>query len=104
MQNLKIFGIASGFIAATLIGGTLISAVAAAPSPSSSPAANSAVANPADLAGYCATWQQTFASQLGVSVDELVPAAKAATLAAIDQAVKNGDLPADVATELKSHV
>jgi hypothetical protein len=104
MQNLKTFGIASGFVAATLIGGTLISAVAAAPSTPSSPAANTTVANEADLAGYCATWQKTFASELGVSVEELVPAAKAATLAAIDEAVKNGDLPADVVAELKSHI
>ena len=104
MQNLKIFGIASGFVAATLIGGTLISAVAATPSTPYSPAAADALANETDLASYCATWQQTFASQLGVSVDNLIPAAKAATLAAIDEAVKKGDLPSDVATELKSRI
>jgi hypothetical protein len=104
MHNLKTFGIASGFVAATLIGGTLISAVAAAPSTTSSPATADALANGADLAGYCATWQQTFASELGVSVDELAPAARAATMAAIDEAVNNGDLPSDVATELKSRI
>jgi hypothetical protein len=104
MQNLKIFGIASGFVAATLIGGTLISAVAAAPSTPSAPAAAEALANETDLAGYCTTWQQTFASELGVSLDKLVPAAKAATLAAIDEAVKNGDLPSDVAVELRSRL
>jgi hypothetical protein len=104
MHNLKIFGIASGFVAATLIGGTLISAVAAAPSTTSSPAAAGALANEADLAGYCDTWQKTFASELGVSVDQLVPAAKAATLAAIGEAVKNGDLPSDVADAIKAHI
>jgi hypothetical protein len=39
-----------------------------------------------------------------VSVDKLVPAAKAATLAAIDAAVKNGDLSADVAAQLKTRI
>jgi hypothetical protein len=102
MKNLKTLGIAGGLIAAALVGGTLISAVSAAPSGSS--AANGPAADPADAAKYCELWQQTFAGKLGVSVDKLVPAAKAATIATIDAAVAAGDLPADVATRMKAAI
>jgi hypothetical protein len=104
MKNLKTLGIAGGLVAAALVGGTLISAVAASPGSSASPGTDATAANPTDLASYCTTWQQTFAARLGVSVDKLAPAAKAATLAAIDAVVKNGDLPADVAAKLKTHI
>ena len=104
MKNLKTLGIAGGLVAAALVGGTLISVVAASPASPASPTSDTSVANGADLASYCATWQKTFAEQLGVSADKLVPAAKAATLAAIDKAVANGDIPADVAARLKSHL
>jgi hypothetical protein len=104
MKNLKTLGIAGGLVAAALVGGTLISAVAASPGASTAPGVGTTAANPTDLASYCTTWQQTFAAQLGVSVDKLAPAAKVATLAAIDAAVKNGDLPADVAAELKTRL
>lgn len=102
MKNLKTLGIAGGLVAAALVGGTLISAVAAAPSGSST--TNGAVADPADAARYCALWQTTFADELGVSVDALVPAAKAATIATIDAAVAAGDLPSDVADRMKAAI
>ncbi|HLA65293.1 MAG TPA: hypothetical protein VK600_01780 [Candidatus Saccharimonadales bacterium] len=104
MKNLKTLGIAGGLVAAALVGSTLISAAAASPAASVAPTTDTTVANATNLAAYCAVWQQTFATQLGVSVDKLVPAAKAATLAAIDAAVKNGDLSADVAARLKTHI
>jgi hypothetical protein len=104
MMNLKTLGIAGGLVAAALVGGTLISAVAASPGAPTAPGMDTTAANPIDLARYCTTWQQTFAAQLGVSVDKLAPAAKAATLAAIDAAVKNGDLPADVAAKLTTRI
>ncbi|MDP9467598.1 MAG: hypothetical protein M3P32_02500 [Chloroflexota bacterium] len=102
MKTLKTLGISGGLIAAALVGGTLINAVAAAPSGSS--ATNDAVADPVDAARYCALWQETFADELGVSVDELVPAAKAATIATIDAAVAAGDLPQDVADRMKAAI
>ncbi len=102
MKNLKTLGIAGGLVAAALVGGTLISAVAAAPS-GSAPTTETA-ADPADAARYCALWQKTFADELGVSVDALVPAAKAATIATIDAAVTAGDLPADVADRMKAQI
>jgi len=102
MKNLKTFGMAGGLIAAALVGGTLIGVVSASPSTSSS--ANATLDNDVEAARYCALWQDTFAAELGVSVDDLVPAAKAATIATIDAAVKAGDLAADVAERMKAKI
>lgn len=103
MKTLKTFGLAGGLVAAALVGGTLISAVAAAPA---SPSGTATVgdAQELDAAAYCQTWKDAFAAELGVSADDLVPAAKAATIAAIDAAVANGDLPEDIAARMKEQV
>lgn len=101
MKNLKTLGIAGGLVAAALVGGTLISMVAAAPSSSRT---NSGLANVVDKARYCALWQKTFADEFGVSVDALVPAAKAATIATIDAAVTAGDLTAERAKTMKAKI
>jgi len=101
MKNLKTLGIAGGFVAAALVGGTLISVVFAAPSSSGSP---SSAGELADKAAYCDTWQKAFADELGVSVDDLLPAAKAASIAAIDAAVAAGDLTEERATALKAKI
>ena len=100
MKNIKTLGIAGGLVAAALVGGTLISAALAAPSSPGSKASG------ADLAGgeYCETWQQEFADELGVSVNDLLPAAKAASIAAIDAAVEAGDLSAERAAALKEKI
>ena len=97
---MKTLGIAGGLVAAALVGGTLINAALAAPS------TPSASASAADLAGgaYCQTWQKAFADKLGVSVDDLLPAAKAASIAAIDAAVAAGDLTEERATALKDKI
>ena len=102
MKNLKTLGIAGGLVVAALVGGTLISAVSAAPGGSS--AQKATTADVADAAKYCEVWQQAFARELGVSVDKLVPAAKAATIASIDAAVAAGDLPKDVADRMKAAI
>jgi len=101
VKNLKTLGIAGGLVAAALVGGTLISAVSAA-GPGTSTA--NAPATTADAGKYCDLWQKTFAAKLGVSVDALVPAAKAATIATIDAAVAAGDLPSDVADRMKAAI
>jgi hypothetical protein len=101
MKNLKTLGIAGGLVAAVLVGGTLINAALAAPS--TSPASGSA----ADLAAkgaYCETWTKAFADKLGVSVGDVLPAAKAATVATIDAAVAAGDLTAERAAALKAKI
>lgn len=102
MKNLKTLGMAGGLIAAALVGGTLISVVAAAPSGPSGASAPDTVG--VDAARYCELWQTTFADELGVSKDALVPAAKAATIATIDAAVAAGDLPADVGERMKAAI
>jgi len=101
MKNLKTLGIAGGLVAAALVGGTLINAVLAAPS--ASPASGSAAAL-ADKSAYCDTWTKAFADKLGVSVGDLLPAAKAATVATIDAAVAAGDLTAERAAALKTKI
>jgi uncharacterized protein YidB (DUF937 family) len=103
MTTLKTLGLAGGLVTAALVGGTLISAVAAAPAAPSG-TNTTADAQELDTAAYCETWKDTFAAELGVSADDLVAAAKAATIAAIDDAVANGDLPEDVAARMKEHL
>jgi hypothetical protein len=100
VKKMKTLGIAGGLVAAALVGGTLINAALAAPS---SPGASS---SKADLANgeYCETWREEFADELGVSVDDLLPAAKAASIAAIDAAVAAGDMTEERATALKEKV
>jgi hypothetical protein len=103
MKTLKTFGLAGGLFTAALVGGTLISAVAAAPT-SPSNTTTTGDAEEVDVAAYCQTWKDAFAAELGVSADDLVPAAKAATIAAIDAAVAGGDLPDDIAARMKEQV
>lgn len=103
MKTLKTFGLAGGLVTAALVGGTLISAATAAPaSPSGTPAGGDT--QEVDAAAYCQTWKDAFAAELGVSTDDLAPAAKAATIAAIDAAVANGDLPEDIAARMKEQL
>jgi len=103
MKTLKTLGLVGGLVTAALVGGTLISAVAAAPA-SPSGTTTTGDAQDLDAAAYCQTWKDAFAAELGVSADDLVPAAKAATIAAIDAAVANGDLPEDIAARMKEQV
>ena len=100
MRNMRTLGIAGGMVAAALVGGTLISAALAAPSSPSKSASGADLAN----GEYCEAWQQAFATELGVSVDDLLPAAKAASIAAIDAAVAAGDLSEERATVLKEKI
>lgn len=100
MKNMKTLGIGGGLVAAALVGGTLISAALAAPSSPSSSASSADLAN----GEYCETWQKAFADELGVSVDDLLPAAKAASIAAIDAAVAAGDLTEERAIALKEKI
>jgi hypothetical protein len=102
MKQLKTLGFAGAIVAAALVGGTLISAVSAAPSGSA--ASNSPATTTADAGKYCDLWRQTFADQLGVSIDKLTPAAKAATIATIDAAVAAGDLTTEVADRMKAAI
>jgi len=94
-QPLKLLGGAAALITAALVGGTLIGSVLAAPGSSTSGTPDALFVGE-DTSGetgeYCQVFLDTFAEELGVSTDALAPAAKAAAIAAVNQAVENGDL------------
>jgi len=93
-QPFKLLGGAAALITAALVGGTLIGSVLAAPGSTASDDPLLAVGeDPSGEKGeYCQIFLDTFAEELGVSTDELAPAAKAAATAAVNAAVEAGDL------------
>jgi hypothetical protein len=103
MKTLKAVGLAGSLVVAALVGGTLISVVSASPSPAPG-GGTGVVADEVDTTASCDLWRQTFADELGVAVDDLTPAARAAAMATIDQAVADGDLPQDVADRMKERI
>ncbi len=103
-QLLKVLGGAAALITAALVGGTLIGSVLAAPSGSTSTTDDALFLGTEETGEYCQVFLDTFAEELGVSTDELAPAAKAAAIAAINQAVANGDLTQDVADRMIENV
>ena len=104
-QLLKVSGAAIALITAALVGGTLIGSVLAAPTGVDPTTTGANLGDEeADAQAYCETFLDTFASELGVSTDELAPAAKAAAIAAINAAVEAGDLTQDVADRMIEHV
>ena len=105
-QPLKLLGGAAALITAALVGGTLIGSVLAAPSGSgrSDPASAFGDEETGGDAAYCEVFLDTFASELGVAADELVSAAKAATIAAINAAVEAGELTQDAADRMIARV
>ncbi|HET6380635.1 MAG TPA: hypothetical protein VFH63_06315 [candidate division Zixibacteria bacterium] len=104
MTFLKALGGAGLLIATALVGGTLIGSVMAAPGTTSDPARDDAH-GPIGAGGeYCEVFLDTLASELGVERDALLPASKAAAVAAIDAAVANGDLDEERAEALKERI
>ena len=122
MSKLRIAGMGAALVVAALIGGTVMSAVSAADptaAPGSPAATQAPVATQAPAAGgqapattgkgrevgeYCQAFRAAFAANLGKTEDEVVAAAKAATVATIDQARKEGKLTTDQADRLKARV
>jgi hypothetical protein len=112
MSTTRLLGFSAALVLAALVGGTIMSAVSAAPVPSApaGPAAAPA-ASPSQPAAattnagkYCETFRAAFADNLGVQESALGPAAKAAAITAIDAAVAAGDLTATVGDRLKERV
>jgi hypothetical protein len=99
MSKLRLVSFSGALVLAALIGGTIMSAVAAAPT--ATPAAEPAVRAPS---AYCTTFRAAFAANLGVSQDEMIAAAKAAIGTAVDGAVSEGKLTADEGTRIKARV
>lgn len=104
MKTLKILGFSGALVAAAIVGGTLMSVVSASPD---APAANSgagALAVDTQAGQYCQTFLDQFAKNLGVNQSALLPAAKSAADAAIDQAVANSDLPKAIGDAMKQRI
>jgi hypothetical protein len=106
MTIAKLLGGAGVLVATALVGGTLIGSALAAPTDTDTTTAAAELHGPwLDGDGaYCDLFLDTFAAELGVSRDELLPAGKAAAIAAIDAAVEAGDLDEDRATTLKERI
>ena len=80
-----------------LVGGTLISAVAASTVPATPAPIAAAAAAPSgpaalDVGEYCANFRAAFAANLGVSEAEMTAAARKAAISTIDKAVADGDM------------
>jgi hypothetical protein len=108
MRTAKLIGAAGLLVAASIIGGTLIGGVLAAQTGGSA-AEQPLTHDGGRLLGgeageYCEVYLDTFASELGVSRDDLLPASKAAAIAAIDAAVEAGDLDEDRAAQIKERI
>jgi ribosomal protein S20 len=126
MTKLRTIGFRAGLVAVGLVGGTMISAFAAAPPRSSSATAAGPASDMADArsaseattgharglafgalenaAEYCETFRDAFAAKLGVDESALGPAAKAAAITTIDAAVTKGDITEAVGERLKAKV
>ncbi len=109
MSRLQIAGVAALLVVAALAGGTVIGSVAASTSPRSTtpgttvvPAAASPAAGTASET--CAAFRRAFAATLGVDESALVPAAKAAAIATIDDAVTAGRMTKAAADRLKARI
>ena len=106
-QSLKLLGGAAALIAAALVGGTLIGSVLAAPGGTGTNGPGVAFGEDetgTDASEYCQVFLDTFASELGVSTDDLAPAAKAAAIAAINAAVEAGDLSQEAADRMIARI
>jgi ribosomal protein S20 len=104
MSRLRVLGFAGAIVIATLVGGTIMSAVAAAPM-AEPVAVDAAPAAPDAAAGeYCTTYRAALAANLHVTEDELAAAARQAATTTIDKAVADGDLAKAVGDRLKARI
>ena len=108
MRMAKLITGAGLLVVASVIGGTLIGGVLAAPRTAPGTDASTDTQGGSWLGGaageYCDVYLDTLASELGVNRDDFLPASKAAAIAAIDAAVAGGDLDEDRAAQLKERI
>jgi ribosomal protein S20 len=95
-------------VISALVGGTLISAVAASTNPAA-PAAPVVAAAPSgsaarDAGEYCADFRAAFAANLGVSEAEMTAAARKAAISTVDKAVADGDMTKAAGDQLKARI
>jgi hypothetical protein len=99
MRLTKTLGLAGALILSALVGGTLIgSALATDASPGTDSSGTAAAS------GYCDTYLDALASELGVSRDDLTAAGKAAATDVVDAAVAAGDLTEERATAIRERI
>jgi hypothetical protein len=99
MRLTRTLALTSALILAALIGGTLIGSALATDADPSAPAGADSTET-----SYCDTFLDAFASELGVTRDEIVAAGKEAALASIDTAVAAGDISEEHADRLREKV
>jgi hypothetical protein len=105
MQIAKLLGGAGLLMITALVGGTLIGGVLAAPGTTTDGTdARVDLHGPFGDGEYCEVFLDTFAAELGVSTDDLLPAGKAAAIAAIEAAVEAGDLDEDRAAAMTERI
>lgn len=109
MSMPRLLGLSGSIIVAAILGGTLIGTALAAPGGTGAPApavvdaAPTVAAPDAGAAGkYCDTFRAAFAKALGVSEADVNAAARTATAATIDAALKDGKISAAAADRLKA--
>lgn len=95
MKIAKTFGAIGALIAAALVGGALISSVAAESPP---PTASS------DPGPYCQSFRNHLAHELGTDAPGLESAFRSAATATVDEAVAAGDLSAERAGAIKERL
>jgi hypothetical protein len=106
MRIAKLFAGAGLLVATALVGGTLIGGAMAAPESTGSTGTDVEMQarGPFGSGEYCDVFLDSFAAELGVSRDDLLPASKVAALAAVDAAVEAADLDADRADGLRERI
>lgn len=104
MSKLRLVGFSGALVLSALIGGTLMSTVAAAPAAPAAAAAPAAERAEREPSEYCTTFRAAFAANLGVSEDQVVAAAKSAIGTAVDKAVADGKLTAAEGARIKARV
>jgi hypothetical protein len=96
MRLTKALGAAGALILAAVVGGAIIGSALA--TDETDPESTSPVT------GYCETFRDALASELGVTADELIAAGQAAAAATIDAAVAAGDLDDERADALRERI
>jgi hypothetical protein len=95
MKIAKIFGAIGALIAAALVGGALMSSVAAESPPATAGA---------DPGPYCQSFRSHLADELGTDASGLESAFRSAAIATVDEAVAAGDLSAERAKAIKERL
>lgn len=111
MSRFRLAGMAGLLVVTALVGGTIISSVAASTA-SRTTRLTPAVAAPsaalpvagAKAAEYCADFRKAFAADLAVDESALAPAARKAALSTIDAAVADGRMTTTVGERLKARI